>query len=66
MSFWKRLTEFLIGPASGVRARDSKGRFVKDDPSTPNVNEAYKDGRKPTKKRGRGRPKGSKNKTKAK
>ena len=23
------------------RARDSKGRFIKDDPSTPEVNEAY-------------------------
>ena len=72
MSFWKRLTEFLIGPASGGRARDSKGRYVKDDKATPNVNEAYKDGRKPKSKakpkakakRGRGRPKGSKNKPK--
>ena len=66
MNYWKKLVEFLVGPGDGERARDSKGRFVKDDPSTPNVNEAYKDGRKPTKKRGRGRPKGSKNKTKAK
>ena len=66
MNFWNKFVEFLIGEPTGKRARDSKGRFVKDDPSTPNVNEAYKDGRKPTKKRGRGRPKGSKNKTKAK
>ena len=72
MSFWKRLTVFLIGEPSGERARDSKGRYVKDDKATPNVNEAYKDGRKPKSKakpkakakRGRGRPKGSKNKPK--
>ena len=61
-----------LGEASGVRARNSKGHFVKDDPKTPNVNEAYKDGktpkrkRKPAAKKGpakkRGRPKGSKNK----
>ena len=54
---------------TGVRARNSKGHFVKDDKSTPNVNEAYADGktpkRKPRKKpaaKKRGRPKGSKNK----
>ena len=39
MSFWKKFVTFLIGEPSGERARDSKGRFVKDDPSTPNVNE---------------------------
>jgi len=73
MSFWKKFVTFLIGEPSGERARDSKGRFVKDDPSTPDINEAYADGRTPTKKttkkttkRGRGRPKGSKNKTKTK
>ena len=74
MSYWKKFGEFLIGPeeASGERARDSKGRYRSDDKSTPSVNEAYKDGKKPksrTKKkvpakRGRGRPKGSKNKKK--
>tara|TARA_Y100001938_G_C7747674_1_gene262384 strand:+ start:24 stop:242 length:219 start_codon:yes stop_codon:yes gene_type:complete len=54
---------------TGVRARNAKGHFVKDDKSTPNVNEAYADGktpkRKPRKKpaaKKRGRPKGSKNK----
>ena len=61
-----------LGEASGVRARNAKGHFVKDDPNTPNVNEAYADGktpkrkRKPAAKKGpakrRGRPKGSKNK----
>ena len=54
---------------TGVRARNAKGQYVKDDKSTPNVNEAYADGktpkRKPRKKpaaKKRGRPKGSKNK----
>jgi hypothetical protein len=72
MGIWNRITTFLIGEPSGERARDSKGRYVKDDPSTP-ANEAYEDGRTPAKKsvkktsakRGRGRPKGSKNKTKS-
>ena len=40
-------------PASGVRARDKKGRYKADDKSTPNINEAYKDGKTPPKKRGR-------------
>ena len=74
MSYWNKFVEFLIGEPSGKRARDSKGRYVKDDKSTPSVNEAYKDGRKPKSKakpkakakRGRGRPKGSKNKPKKK
>ena len=54
---------------TGVRARNAKGQYVKDDKSTPNVYEAYADGktpkRKPIKKpaaKKRGRPKGSKNK----
>ncbi len=47
-----------------MRARDKKGRYKGDDPSTPNKNEAWEGGKKP--KRGRGRPKGSKNKPKAK
>ena len=56
-----------------VRARNKKGHYVADDKSTPNVNEAYKDGRTPTKRKKaapkaapkkRGRPKGSKNKAK--
>jgi hypothetical protein len=68
MSFFKKLHSFFYPEASGERARDTKGRFKSDDKKTPNVNEAYKDGKKPkakTKaKRGRGRPKGSKNKPK--
>ena len=70
MSYWKRIVNFLVGPGDGVRAKDSKGRFVADDKSTTDRNEAYKDGKEPqskarkTAKRGRGRPKGSKNKKK--
>jgi len=72
MSFWNKIVTFLIGEPTGERARDSKGRYKADDKTTPNVNEAYKDGRKPKSKakpktkakRGRGRPKGSKNKPK--
>ena len=78
MSYWKKLVEFLTNglsvsdlEGSGVRAKDSKGRFVADDKSTTTKNEAYKDGKKPQSKarkaaakRGRGRPKGSKNKKK--
>ena len=36
--------------ATGERARTAKGHFVKDDESTPDVNEAYKDGKTPKKK----------------
>ena len=72
MSYWKKIVNFLVGTESGVRAKDSKGRFVADDKSTTDKNEAYKDGKKPKSKakakpkakRGRGRPKGSKNKPK--
>tara|TARA_X000000368_G_C22971164_1_gene685541 strand:+ start:246 stop:437 length:192 start_codon:yes stop_codon:yes gene_type:complete len=60
MSFWTKFVTFLIGEPTGERARDKKGRYKADDKSTPGVNEAYKDGRTPTKRRGR--PKGSKNK----
>ena len=73
MNYWNKIVEFFTLPeGDGVRARDSKGRYVKDDKSTASVNEAYKDGKKPKSKakpkakakRGRGRPKGSKNKKK--
>jgi len=59
MNYWKKLVEFLIGPqGSGVRAKV-------DDRSTTELNKVYEDGKKPkAKKRGRGRPKGSKNKKK--
>jgi hypothetical protein len=74
MSWFNKFVTFLIGEPKGERARDKKGRYVADDKSTKSVNEAYTDGRTPvkkakrktstTKKRGRGRPKGSKNKAK--
>ena len=47
MSYWKKIVNFLVGTESGVRAKDSKGRFVADDKSTTDKNEAYKDGKKP-------------------
>ena len=34
---------------NGVRARDSKGHYVDDDPSTPDINEAYVGGKAPKK-----------------
>ena len=74
MGIWNKFVTFMIGEPTEERAKDSKGRFVADDKSTPNTNEAYSDGRTPTKKKtvtvkktatkGRGRPKGSKNKPK--
>ena len=38
-------------PATGERARNKKGHYVADDPSTPNVNEAYVDGKTQPKKK---------------
>jgi hypothetical protein len=72
MNYWNKLVDFLVGPGDGVRARDSKGHYKADDKKTASVNEAYKDGKKPKSrakkkapaKKGRGRPKGSKNKKK--
>ena len=36
---------------NGERARNDKGQLVADDPSTPDVNEAYVGGKKPVKKK---------------
>jgi len=33
------------------RARNDKGQLIADDPSTPDVNEAYESGKKPVKKK---------------
>tara|TARA_B100000161_G_scaffold248435_1_gene205291 strand:+ start:220 stop:591 length:372 start_codon:yes stop_codon:yes gene_type:complete len=33
-----------------VRARNEKGHYIADDPSTPDVNEAYEGGKAPVKK----------------
>ena len=49
-SFIKKLFS-VDKPASGERARDEDGKFVPDDPKTPEVNEAYVDGKTPPKKR---------------
>ena len=37
-------------PIEPERARNDSGEFVGDDPSTPNVNEAWKGGKSPAKK----------------
>ena len=42
---WKQLGR----APSGKRARDSKGRYVGDDESTDDYNEAYEDGKSPVK-----------------
>ena len=39
MAFWDKFTTWL--GFEWVRARDEKGRYVADDKSTPDVNEAY-------------------------
>tara|TARA_R100001244_G_C5072744_1_gene111800 strand:+ start:9 stop:176 length:168 start_codon:yes stop_codon:yes gene_type:complete len=45
MGWWQKITSFLKKEDEAeyetVRARNDKGRFVADDPDTPNVNEAY-------------------------
>ena len=46
----KKLFDNTEPEATCVRARNSKGHFVKDDASTPNVNEAYVDGKTPKRK----------------
>ena len=42
------LYDYFFKPASGIRARDEKGKYVGDDKSTAHRNEAYRDGKKPT------------------
>jgi len=46
----KKLFDNTEPEATGVRARNSKGHFIKDNASTPNVNEAYVDGKTPKRK----------------
>tara|TARA_R100001377_G_scaffold30847_1_gene16833 strand:- start:96 stop:257 length:162 start_codon:yes stop_codon:yes gene_type:complete len=48
MSWFKKLIKFITPPSmyTEVRARDVKGKYVADNPSTPNINEAYKKVRK--------------------
>ena len=57
MSFWKKVVDFWTGTErKRVRARDDEGKYVADDKSTPDVNEAYEEVRV---KRKPGRPKKS-------
>ena len=42
-----------IGASKPKRARNAKGQVMSDDPSTPDVNEAWEGGKAPAKKRGR-------------
>ena len=43
MSWWKKLVDTVTGTErKQVRVRNKKGRYVADDKSTPDVNEAYK------------------------
>ena len=61
MGLWNSLKSFFGYETVTVRAKNAKGRFVADDKSTPDVNEAYvtKTVKKkaPPKKRGRPRKK---------
>ena len=41
MSIWNNLKSFFGYETVTVRAKNKKGRFVADDKSTPDVNEAY-------------------------
>lgn len=42
MSFWSRIVDIVTGTErKKVRARDKDGKFVGDDESTPDVDEAY-------------------------
>ena len=42
MSWWGKLVDKVTGTKTvKVRARDGDGKFVGDDESTPDVNEAY-------------------------
>ena len=42
---WKRKDK----APSGIRARDAHGRYMGDDDSTADINEAYEDGKSPVK-----------------
>ena len=57
MSWWKKVVDYWTGSERViVRARDEDGKFIGDDESTPDVNEAYVEKRG---KKGPGRPKKS-------
>lgn len=42
--------DVIVTPVAAERAKDAKGKFKADDPSTPDVNEAWKGGKAPAKK----------------
>ena len=42
MKWWTKLVDWVTGTEETVvRTRNEKGRYVADDKSTPDVNEAY-------------------------
>jgi hypothetical protein len=47
MSWFKKFIKFITPPSvytmesSTTRARNKSGRYVADDPTTPDINEAY-------------------------
>ena len=45
--FFSWFKKLFVSEPSGVRAKDKRGRFVAEDPNTPDVNEALVDGKKP-------------------
>jgi len=54
LSLWQKVKSFFVKEEveyETVRARSDKGRYVADDPSTPDVNEAYKKVAKKTTKK---------------
>ena len=61
------LKDFTLTDDKPKRARTKKGRYKSDDPSTPDVNEAYVGGKAPTRKKLLGlKKKKTKRKTKRK
>ena len=54
MGWWQKMTSFFKKEDKAeyktVRARTKKGKFVADDPNTPDVNEAYMKVKKKKKK----------------
>ena len=62
MGIWNSLKSFFGYETVTVRAKDAKGKFVADDKSTPDVNEAYvtKTVKKKASAKKRGRPKKAK------
>ena len=61
------LKDFTLTDDKPKRARTKKGRYKSDDPSTPDVNEAYVGGKAPTRKELLGlKKKKTKRKTKGK